>query len=375
MGALKIDRLLNNSFFDGITKRQIEALDMDKFTHKRFLKGETIIEQDTPGNEMFLIFDGIVRIYRATHIKDVELAIRSVGEYVGEMALFDGNLRSANVSAVTDVDVYVINTETFLFLLNKFESVKNNLILTITFAIRESGLKFSNESISHKELLSYKEIELVRVKDLLDQAVELKRGIDEQRAELELINRELERKNKELYRLTIIDDLTNVYSRAHFNKVLEKEFSRAKRHSINLSILVIDIDHFKRFNDTYGHIVGDIVLKSTAEKISEVIRKEDVVGRIGGEEFAVILPHMELNQAYAVAGKIRDSVMENQIMVEGQRISVTVSTGVTDSLSSITADATGLIHQADLALYKAKKMGRNRVEVYTEGLSMAVINT
>lgn len=373
MGTSKIERLSNNHFFDGINKSDIENLDTDLFIEKEFYKGDILIKQDTHGSEMYLINSGEVLVTRQSNLEDVDLATRRANEYVGEMALFDGSLRSATVKALTDVNVYAIKTNTFLYLLNKFDIIKNNLIKTIASAIRANGIMITNERISHKELLSYKEIELIRMKDLLDQTIELKRAIDEQKSELELINKELERKNRELYKLTIFDDLTNTYSRAHLYNLLENEFSRSQRHNIDFSVLIIDIDHFKKFNDTYGHLIGDSILKDTARVISETIRKEDIIGRIGGEEFAVILPHMSLSEAHTVAEKIKSKVEENCLINNGVNLSVTISIGITDNISNVIECSKDLINQADIALYKAKNSGRNRVEVFTEGLSMAAI--
>lgn len=375
MHTSKLDRLLKNRFFKGLNKVDLEIVDEDLFIERSYNKGDTIITQDTLGDEMYLILSGEVLISRDNSSESIELARRSVGDYVGEMALFDGNVRSATVTAITDVELFVLSKKTFLLLLNSFDLIKNNIIKSITSTIRENGLRFTNASISHKELLSVKELELVRIKDLLNQTMELKRGIDEQKSELELINRELERKNRELYKLTIIDDLTNVYSRVHFNNLLESEFSRSRRHGIEFSILVIDIDNFKHFNDSYGHLIGDLVLKGTANQIFNTVRKEDVLGRIGGEEFGIILPHMGLTEAYSVAKKIQKSVYKNSVEVDGRKLGVTVSIGVSDNVSDSPIDSKDLINQADMALYKAKKMGRNRVEVFTEGLSMALINS
>lgn len=373
MFSSKLNELYGNSFFAGIDKKELNKLKPDMFKEKTILKDEIVIEQDTDGDEMYLIISGEVEISRITSNINIVLGRRGAGEYVGEMALFDGKLRSATVTAVSQLQVFILDSHNFFILINQFDKIKNNLIRIITSTIRENGIKYSQKSIAHNKLLSYKDVELVRMQGLLEQTMELKREIDEQKAELELINRELEKKNRELYRLTIIDDLTHVYSRLHFNRLLDNEFSRSSRHRIELALLVIDIDHFKDFNDTYGHMIGDRVLKETAGVISSVIRKEDVLGRIGGEEFAIILPHMDLEEAITVARKIQEKVEENKIVIDSVEHSVTVSIGVTDNMIGEPPCGKDLLHQGDMALYKAKKNGRNRVEVYTKGLSMATL--
>lgn len=375
MFSSKLNELYDNRFFAGIDKKELSKLKPGMFIEKTIRKGGIVIEQDTDGDEMYLIVSGEVEISRITSNINIVLGRRGPGEYVGEMALFDGKLRSATVTAMSELQVYILDSHNFFKLINQYDKIKNNLIRIITSTIRENGIKYSQKSIAHNKLLSYKDVELVRMQGLLEQTMELKREIDEQKAELELINRELEKKNRELYRLTIIDDLTHVYSRLHFNRLLDNEFSRSSRHGIELSILVIDIDYFKDFNDTYGHLIGDRVLKETAGVISSVIRKEDVLGRIGGEEFAIILPHMGLEEAISVADKIQEQVEENKIAIGGIEHSVTVSIGVTDNIIGSPLCGKDLLHHGDMALYKAKKNGRNRVEVYTKGLCMASLNS
>ena len=138
--------------------------------------------------------------------------------------------------------------------------------------------------------------------------------------------------------------------------------------------MVIDIDDFKIFNDSYGHLIGDRVLKHTAETMTMAIRKEDIIGRIGGEEFAIILPHLVLDEAVVLANKIVKQVESKTVTIHGIELGVTISIGVTDSIMGSPETGMTLLHQGDIALYKAKRMGRNRVESFTTDLEIISAN-
>ncbi|GAB4414019.1 MAG: hypothetical protein OHK0032_10100 [Thermodesulfovibrionales bacterium] len=169
------------------------------------------------------------------------------------------------------------------------------------------------------------------------------------------------RHHQEIARLANIDGLTGLNNHRTFQERLEMEVARAKRYKHNMSLLMMDIDNFKKFNDTYGHRVGDEVLKRVACRVTESIRNVDFAARYGGEEFAVILPETPLDGAVVTAEKIREAVMNHKIMIDNRDISsVTISIGV----AAYPEDATereSLIEKADKALYAAKKASRNRV--------------
>lgn len=169
--------------------------------------------------------------------------------------------------------------------------------------------------------------------------------------------------NKALQELALsnrIDGLTQAFNRKHWEECLAKEFSRARRYKHDLALLMLDLDHFKLLNDTFGHQGGDLVLIETAKKIDKLLRMGDLFGRYGGEEFAVILPNTDLEGAEEVAERIRQSIAKNTIDYNQKTISVTASIGVAiiDSNDTRYED---LISNADLALYQAKAAGRNRI--------------
>jgi diguanylate cyclase (GGDEF)-like protein len=171
---------------------------------------------------------------------------------------------------------------------------------------------------------------------------------------------ELAHQAEALERLASVDGMTGLNNRRHFLVLAESEWSRFRRYGRPLALLMIDIDLFKSINDKYGHDVGDDVIKSVAEVLQNNKRTSDVAGRLGGEEFALILPEATLDSALTAAERLRQLVADGAINVEGCRLSVTISIGA----SAGDADMSGvdeLLKQADVALYAAKCAGRNRV--------------
>ena len=166
--------------------------------------------------------------------------------------------------------------------------------------------------------------------------------------------------HEEIYRLTTIDGLTQIFNKRYFLENLEREIARSQRYRRALSLVMFDIDHFKKINDSYGHLAGDYVLKLLASTVKSKIRREDLFARYGGEEFAIVLPEIDGENARAFAEKIRQIVEKQDFRFENARIRVTISMGVS-SIDDEIADAAALIKRADERLYEAKTAGRNRV--------------
>ncbi len=164
----------------------------------------------------------------------------------------------------------------------------------------------------------------------------------------------------EIYRLTTIDGLTQVFNRRYFEDTIERELSRSRRYTRPLSLVMIDIDHFKRINDNFGHLAGDAVLKEVASVVKSRTRREDVFARYGGEEFALLLPEIDTRGAVALAEKVRKLIEKHEFVFDGERISVTISAGVAtvQKKGELPAEVIG---RADEKLYAAKQGGRNRV--------------
>lgn len=156
------------------------------------------------------------------------------------------------------------------------------------------------------------------------------------------------------------DGLTGVANRRHFYLLAEQAQRRSARSQTPMAFLILDIDHFKRINDQWGHAAGDAVLKGFVERVASALRDVDLLARLGGEEFAVLLENASEAQALQVAERIREAVGVSALNIDGQAIPVTVSIGAAVWRgASQTLDE--LMHQADLALYAAKQSGRNRV--------------
>jgi two-component system, cell cycle response regulator len=166
--------------------------------------------------------------------------------------------------------------------------------------------------------------------------------------------------HEEIYRMTIVDGLTQIHNKRALFEALEKELMRARRYERDLSLLMFDIDFFKRINDQYGHLAGDHVLRELARIVSERIRREEVFARYGGEEFVILLPETPLPGAAALAESLRARVANHSFVFQGERIPVTVSIG-TALLGENDKVAADLIQRADEKLYEAKRGGRNRV--------------
>jgi two-component system, cell cycle response regulator len=180
-------------------------------------------------------------------------------------------------------------------------------------------------------------------------------------AELALINRKLEQ-------TALSDELTDLPNRRAGMNVLAQVWSAAQRTSDPLSVLAVDIDHFKSINDRYGHAVGDVVLRAVAATLREHARREDTVVRWGGEEFLVVMPTARSPEAARAAERLRRAVQALQVPVEGRQIGVTISVGVS-STDPATAHVDKLLKDADEALYSAKHGGRNRVVLATHRAS------
>lgn len=175
------------------------------------------------------------------------------------------------------------------------------------------------------------------------------------------------RKEKEiiLYDQATRDPLTGIYNRRQLEELMLNELNRANRYGLTFTVLMIDADHFKNVNDTYGHQAGDLVLKMITNTCSELLRESDIIGRFGGEEFIIVLPETGMENALIVADRIREKIANNSVFYEDENghtseICITVSIGIAES-NDIT-DIELLIKDVDEALYEAKENGRNRIE-------------
>ena len=201
-----------------------------------------------------------------------------------------------------------------------------------------------------------------RTKNLASETVRA----DAARQQTEQANLQLLDANRRLERITLIDGLTGVANRRHFDHVLETEWRRAQRLRAPIAVVLIDVDHFKAFNDLYGHAAGDDCLRRVASALADLARRSsDLVARYGGEEFGVVLPATDLAAAVALAEQARAGIEALGIEHGGDpdRGRLTISAGLACGVPELGAAPSSLLAAADAALYVAKRSGRNRVEV------------
>ena len=171
---------------------------------------------------------------------------------------------------------------------------------------------------------------------------------------------ELEAARAQLNVLATRDELTGVHNRRHFLVLAEREWARCRRYDMAAALLMIDVDHFKQVNDEHGHLAGDLILREIARAAGDTLRQPDLLGRFGGEEFVVFLPHADPLGALDAAERIRDRVAKLQFEWKGRPVKATVSVGAV-ALDAVHDGLEALIQDADQALYAAKDAGRNCV--------------
>jgi diguanylate cyclase (GGDEF)-like protein len=173
----------------------------------------------------------------------------------------------------------------------------------------------------------------------------------------------IESEKKKMYAMAVTDNLTKLYNRYYLEEVATTELAKSKRYDYPIAILYLDIDHFKKVNDHYGHDVGDIVLKRFAGFIKDNLRESDMAFRLGGEEFMVMMPYTTKEQAYEIAERLRQTIRrEGCITIGTERICYTFSGGVTDT-NEADHDLEKLLKIADEKLYSAKSGGRDRIVI------------
>jgi len=160
------------------------------------------------------------------------------------------------------------------------------------------------------------------------------------------------------------DALTRLFNKWYFNRVIEEHVQKLRCYPDGLALVMLDCDHFKKINDNYGHMAGDVVLSSVANAMSKSVKQNDVVCRFGGEEFCIILPDTTKSQAYEITERIRRNISKIIFNFKDETVKITISSGISHSDSSDKKTASRLINESDIALYSAKNNGRDRTEVF-----------
>ncbi len=231
------------------------------------------------------------------------------------------------------------------------------------------------EKITQKEsavIEKREEVEDESIKELLGQIVYELQDIKKQnelfKERIEIQSRKINELNDELERVkseASIDHLTKLLNKKSFEEILQEYFKLYKKRGEIFSVILIDLDNFKSINDNYGHIIGDEVLKHVASLLKQYLREKDIVARVGGEEFAILLPGVDITVAYKIADRLR-TILENRLInIDKKNIRVTASFGIIEIHKGITS-VKELMSNVDRALYRAKKEGRNRVVIFQD---------
>ncbi len=248
------------------------------------------------------------------------------------------------------------------------KKVASEIVSEIDTVVRR--LEHHNQRLSEKEE-SFREIEetvedrsvkdmvgqiLTELREIRKQNEELKKRLEEANSQIKKLTDELEEKEKE----ATIDFLTQVANRASFDRALSDMVNDFYRRNYPFALIMIDIDNFKKINDTYGHQAGDYVLQELARVLKSQLRARDIIARYGGEEFAIILPGVTFSQALRVAERLRRSIEKHLFKYKGVQIPVTISLGLAMMRDGL--DETAIVERADKALYLAKRSGKNQVK-------------
>ena len=276
--------------------------------------GDAIIEQGKISARMFLVLEGELGVHLDSTESD-PVAIIGAGETVGELGVLDGSAASAHVVARTPGRLLELSEEAFWQLTNASHAFALNLLLKLA-----ERLRANNATVSKNV-----------------------------------------KKRRQYERAAMFDGLTGIHNRRWLDETLHRMVRRHENGRGELSLSLIDIDHFKRFNDTYGHAAGDHVLTVVATALAANLRPTDLVARFGGEEFVIIFPDTDLDLAARAADRVRRAVKsEVLVMPDGSPLpSVTISMGVSQLAAGNTVP--DLLKAADEAMYAAKQAGRDRV--------------
>ncbi len=268
---------------------------------------------------------------------------------------------------ILDIYMPIMNGYETCKMLKQRESFKHVPIIAVTSSERGNDLKkmldagandFLRKPFLFEEFSARIKAHL-RTKNYFDE-VQSKVG-EEEKLNMRLVevNERINDLNKKLEDMAITDYLTKIYNRRYSIEYLEKEIQRCERYNTTFSIIMFDIDYFKKVNDTYGHLAGDEILKKFTEIILNNTRKSDILGRFGGEEFLLILPNAKLKQAMTLGEKLRQAIQEKVFKIKNNEINITISQGVAQYKKNDITES--VIRRADEALFKAKSSGRNKV--------------
>lgn len=288
--------------------------------YRKLAVDEIVLSTREENHYLYVVLKGRLVIQLTQH-DEVPFATVEPGECVGEMSIIDSRIPYEKISASEETMVLVIEREILWRMISVSHEISRNLLYIMSERVRYSNLVIADSL-------------------------------------------EMQRKYQ---RYAMTDALTGLHNRGWLDDAFDREVKRSERDQLPLSLIMIDVDKFKDYNDAYGHLAGDQVLATIAKAIRSPLRPNDLVARFGGEEFAVLLPETNVINAKFIAERLRENVGHADLgMIDGKQLpNVTISLGISTRSPNDTLDI--LIAAADVAMYHAKQKGRNRVEVSTNG--------
>lgn len=319
------DRALTeqNQLFRDMDFTSVEYM-LEHCSVRNLAAGESLLQPDIPNHHLYLIFEGKLSVHLVAQ-ESLEHATLGAGECVGEISLVDGKHPSALVVATEPARVLSIPHDTVWSLVDHSHEIARNLLGIVAGRMRNDNRA------------------LITSQD----------------------------KKKQFEHQAYVDALTGVHNRHWMLDAFPRALHRCELNNSPSAIMMADIDHFKRVNDTHGHLVGDLTLKTIARCMTENLRPNDLFVRYGGEEFALLLPDTDIKDALTVAERLRKTIADSRIQRDDLSFQVTVSIGISPAhCENIMSGHPHeekleiLIDQADKALYCAKEQGRNRVVIF-----------
>jgi diguanylate cyclase (GGDEF)-like protein len=256
-----------------------------------------------------------------------------------------------NLPITLHLYAFILSSLMMLILMIQTNNVAKNIII---------NMQSKSKQRIKSSLKKQKQLE----EQLIECQEELESTVQERTLELHIALQELEDANRELSEINTRDELTGLYNRRFYDQKIQAEFRRSRRNLSHLSLLIIDIDHFKKVNDNYGHLAGDHCLKAVSNTIKTAVqRSADIACRYGGEEFCIILPETDQQGSVLFAEELRKNIEQLLIQHEEQKIPLTISCGIAVYQQQKNATPESIFTLADQALYQAKKQGRNQVKI------------
>lgn len=309
------DRTLieRNLLFHSMDFASVEYM-LEHSSVRNLAAGKKLLQPDIPNHHLHLILEGKLSVRLAAQ-ETLEHTSLFAGECAGEISLVDGKHPSALVVATGPTRILSVPHDTVWSLVNHSHEIARNLLEIIAGRMRNDNMALITS----------------------------------------------QNKKMQFEHQAYVDALTGIYNRHWMSNAFPRALHRCALNKLPFAVMIADIDHFKRVNDTYGHLVGDIALKTVARCMAENLRPHDLLARYGGEEFAVFLPDTDLEEARTIATRLHAIIADTEIRCGGISFQVTVSIGIAPTKHEETLE--NLIGEADHALYRAKELGRNRVEI------------